>query len=163
MTVQARELDGRFVGFCTRVAEKSVVHAGYPRECRAELFLLCDVKYIGDMQQFARLFLQRLRDCGVGVSQVAYRQPGKGIEVLASFGIPQPRACATFKRDRLTVVCIHQVRGHRFCLSKTKRQPHLRGAAVTCNSLAPQRRQGKLFLCVAELSQTGLRHAQKRP
>jgi hypothetical protein len=69
VAVQARELDGRFVGLAARIAEEHIVHTCQPAQQIGELLLLRDPVQIGCMDQARRLLRDGAHEAWVAVSQ----------------------------------------------------------------------------------------------
>jgi hypothetical protein len=110
VAVKARQLDRRFVGFATRVAEEDLVHAGQRRQLVGQLLLLRNAVEVRRVQQAPGLRRDRRDQRRVVVPQRRHGNSRQGVEIALAVGIGQPTAIAMAEGDRQASVGIHQVR-----------------------------------------------------
>jgi len=107
---EARQLDCRFVGFATGVAEENLLHAGKRGQPVGQLLLLRNAVDVRRVQNARRLRGDRGDQRRVVVPERRNGNPGQGVEVALAFGIGDPAPVAMAEGDRKPGVGIHQVR-----------------------------------------------------
>ena len=107
VAVQARELDGAFVGFGTGISKKNIVHTRQCAHFVGECSLFRNIDQIRRVNDPTGLLGNAFHQLWVRMAQAGYRNPGKRIEYLATVSRCQPRAYAMAERDAKWLVGIH--------------------------------------------------------
>ena len=109
VALESRQFDGGFVGFCTRITEKRIVHARTFAQAVGQLGLQRDLVQIGGMQERLRLMGQRLRHVGMGMAKATDGDTGQTVEVGLALAVGQVRAGAADKIHGHTAIGIHNM------------------------------------------------------
>ncbi len=112
MPIQARQLDRRFIGFASRIAEKHLVHFGDVGQMVGGFFRFADAIQVGGVDQAAHLFAERLDQARVIMSQRIDSDAGHPVKIGLALLVKQAAALAVGKGDGQPSIGIHQMRHH---------------------------------------------------
>ncbi len=109
MSMQARELQGRLVGFGSGVCEECPVHARYRAKPLAEGLLLAVLVPIGDMDDAPGLGADRLDDRRMGMTEAIDGDAGESVQIAAASLVPEPRPFTMREGDGESPVGCHEI------------------------------------------------------
>ena len=125
LRVETRELNGAFVGFCTRIREERLPLDGLARiggaaqnirQLLGDLAAVLDVVIVADVHEFCGLLLQGFYERGCAVAQTNNADAANEIEVLFAFVIGEHHAASAHEFDRLAGEGAHHVFRFKFLL-----------------------------------------------
>ena len=105
--VFACQLDGGFIGFGARIAEKDPVGEGMLAKPFRQFDLLGDLVEIGTVQQAPGLFPECGDHLGMAVSEVVDGNAGEKVQETAALDIPQAAALAADRHQRIAAIGFH--------------------------------------------------------
>ena len=105
--MQARQLDGGFVGFGTGITEKRFLHTRQAAQCGGEGFLPGYAVQVGAVHQGGGLSADGCGNFRVRVPQIGYRDTGQAVEILIALIVPQAAAFAAHKMNRQALIHRH--------------------------------------------------------
>ena len=111
MAVLASQLDGRFIGLSTGVAEKNAIGAAVVDEPAGQLFLLWELIQVGNVLQSIQLILQRTTHHPVAVAQRASGDSCHRVQISMPLIVAKPTAASTDQSQWITVVGAHDCSG----------------------------------------------------
>jgi subtilisin family serine protease len=110
VAVFARQLDGRFVGFQARAAEKHVRHARELNQLGRQHFGVGHMEVVAAVDHLGQLVLEDRHQIGVVVTQGVHGNTGQCVEVLLAIDVPDSATLTMAECDRQSAIGVHGVR-----------------------------------------------------
>ncbi len=126
VTVQAGNLEGSFISFRTRVAEKHFVQPGERTQFFRQGFLMGNLVQVGGVQQFMGLRTDGICHFTSRMAYVAHGNTAEGIQILFACGIPQECVFTFGESNRQTCIRRH------YCMSHGLNLPKIRHNSQKC-------------------------------
>ena len=123
--IQARQLDGTFVGFGTRIRKERLpvfrvsagqVHLQQVVNLLGQLTPALDVVVIAHVHELGSLILQRLHECRMTMPEADNADAAEEVEVFLALIVPQTHALAPHELDRLAAERVHDIGFFKFLL-----------------------------------------------
>ena len=92
IAISSRQFDRRLVGFCARIAEEHILHAGCVAEHLGHLLLQADMEQVRCVHQARDLFGNGGRHPRVVVSQVSHRDARNAVQISPPVGVVEQSA-----------------------------------------------------------------------
>ncbi len=107
--VLAGQLDGRFIGLCTRIAEKDPLTERVLTQQLGQLNLGRNMVVVGAVDQGGSLILYRLDHLGMAVAKVVDGDTRQKVKVCLAVDIGQPAASTALGDERIATVSFGNV------------------------------------------------------